>query len=57
MRSPKFASIKHLISRIPEDGQLGSELRELMQRIEKDAFLVTELREHPDPMRSTLAIG
>ncbi len=57
MRSPKFASIKHLISRIPEDGQLGTELRELMQRIEKDAFVVTELREHPDPMRSALAIG
>jgi len=57
MRSPKFASIKHLISRIPEDGHLGTELRELMQRIEKDAFVVTELREHPDPMRPALAIG
>ncbi|BBJ22392.1 hypothetical protein [Candidatus Nitrotoga sp. AM1P] len=57
MRSPKFASIKHLISRIPEDGQLGTELRELMQRIEKDAFVVTELREHPDPMKTALAIS
>jgi hypothetical protein len=57
MRSPKFASIKHLISRIPEDGQLGTELRELMQRIEKDAFVVTELREHPDHMKTALAIS
>lgn len=57
MRSPKFASIKHLISRIPEDGQLGTQLREFMQRIEKDAFVVTELREHPDPMKTALAIS
>ncbi|CAG9932420.1 hypothetical protein [Candidatus Nitrotoga arctica] len=57
MRSPKFASIKHLITRIPEDGQLGTELRGLMQRIEKDAFVVTELREHPDPMMTALAIS
>ncbi|RFC35892.1 MAG: hypothetical protein DID92_2727743813 [Candidatus Nitrotoga sp. SPKER] len=57
MKSPKFASIKHLITRIPEDGQLGTELRELMQRIEKDAFVATELREHPDPMRSAVAIA
>lgn len=57
MRSPKFASIKHFLSRIPEDGQLGAELRELMQRIETDALVVTELREHPDPMRSALAIS
>ena len=57
MRSPKFASIKHLISRIPEDGQFGAELRELMQRIETDALVVTELRENPDPMRSALAIS
>ena len=57
MRSPKFASIKHLISRIPEEGQIGAAFRELMQRIETDALVVTELRENPDPMRSALAIS
>ncbi|CAH1904588.1 conserved hypothetical protein [Candidatus Nitrotoga sp. HW29] len=57
MRSPKFASIKHLISRIPEDERLGTQLWKFMQRIEKDAFVVTELRENPDAMKTTLAIS
>lgn len=56
MRSPKFASIKHLISRIPEDERLGTQLWEFIQRIEKDAFVVTELRENPDPTKMALVI-